>query len=70
LVDVPWAETGAVFVLAVNGTVVAGSRVSADSDGTLHVMTLLPPGALSESNDIRAALVTFLGVVELNVAAG
>jgi hypothetical protein len=54
-------------VLVIDGTIVTGSRISVDADGELRVMVLLPPGALDESNDIRAALITFFGNVELAV---
>lgn len=67
LEGVPWAVNGSVFVLAVNGTIVTGSRVSVDSNGTLQIMAFIPPGVLGSANDIRAALVTMLGVVELQV---
>lgn len=69
LEGVPWAVRGSVFVLEVNDEVVTGSRVSVDSNGELHIMALLRPDALTSDNDIRAALVTVLGVVELEVTS-
>lgn len=66
--QVAGAPTGGTFVLAVNDRVVAGSALSQDSSGRSGLVTvLLPEGILEDSNEIRAALVTADGIVELRV---
>ena len=62
------APADAEVVLAVDGTVVAGSKLSVDSEGVEGYFTmLLPPGVLDAENDIRAAVVDDDVVVELDV---
>jgi Sulfatase len=52
------APSGAKLVLAIDGVVVGGSELSTDSSGRAgRIAVLLPPGALDEENDVRAALV-------------
>ncbi len=65
---VPRAPAGAQLVLAVNGVVVGGSELEADSDGVEGLFrVLLPQGVLRAENDIRAALVTDDGILELQL---
>lgn len=59
------------LVIAVDGVVVGGSKLSTDSDGRDgRFSVLLPQGVLDGDNDIRAALVVDGEVHELEVAAG
>ena len=61
-------ENDGVFVLSVNGVVVTGSRITRDDAGALRIHALIPEGVLGSSNELRAAVVTFLGTLELNVS--
>lgn len=63
----PGAVGTSIFVLEVNGSIVSGSPVFSDSRGDARVEVLLPSGVLTDTNIVRAALVTFVGVVELEI---
>lgn len=65
---VPGAPVDSEVVLAINGVVVGGSKLSTDSDGRDgHIAVLLPQGVLQRENDVRAALVVGGEVRELEV---
>ena len=54
----PGRPSDAEVVLAINGVVVGGSKLSTDSDGRDgRVAVLLPQGVLESENEVRAALV-------------
>jgi len=63
------SDAGAVL-LAVDGTVVAGSEISTASDGQERVIFLLPEGALDAQNEIDAFLVEGDVVRELELRPG
>jgi hypothetical protein len=65
---VPGAPRNAEVVIAINGVVVGGSKLSTDSDGRDgRIAVLLPQGVLGAENDIRAALLFDGEVRELEV---
>ena len=56
------------MVIAIDGVVVGGSKLSTDSDGRDgRIAVLLPQGVLDEDNDVRAALIVDGQVRELEV---
>jgi hypothetical protein len=59
-------DTG-IFLLAIDGIVVTGSRITPDDEGALQIHTLLPERVLQTDNDLRAAVMTFVGALELTV---
>ena len=62
------APPDAEVVLAVDGTVVAGSKLAVDSDGVEgRFAMLLPAGVSRAENEIRAAVVVDGGVIELDL---
>jgi hypothetical protein len=57
-------------VIAINGVVVGGSKLSTDSVGRDgYISVLLPQGVLGRENDVRAALVVDGGLHELQVVS-
>ena len=68
---VPGAPSDAEVVIAINGVVVGGSKVSTDSDGRDgRIAVLLPQDVLERENEVRAALVVDGEVRELEVVEG
>jgi hypothetical protein len=62
------APDDAIALLAIDGKVVSGSRLSTDSDGRNgHVIFLVPQGVLDDENEVRMALVLDGAVRELSV---
>jgi hypothetical protein len=62
------APAGAEVVLAIDGVIVGGSKLSTDSDGNDgRIAVLLPQGALHDANEVRVALVVDGEVLELEV---
>ena len=65
---IPDTSDDAVLLLAINGTVVGGSRLSTTPDGRHgRFAVLLPQGALQDSNEIRAGVLLDGVVRELTV---
>ena len=62
-------NAGAVL-LAVDGTIVAGSEIATSSDGWDRVMFLLPEGALDAENRIEAFLVEGEAIRQLELRSG
>lgn len=61
------ADATGTLVLSVNGTIVAASPLFDYRDTPASFALLLLPGTLAENNDVRAALVTGEGAVELDL---
>ena len=65
---VPGAPSDAEVVIAINGVVVGGSKVSTDADGRDGwIAVLLPQDVLERENEVRVALVVDGEVRELEV---